>query len=432
VTKRDGDLRYFWRGWDFGETTVRILPISKDTLPSRAEAYAPTELLVCTGQNYIDKARWGGVRYCRSNCPKGGADWIVSSQDERNDKPTGAEIMNFQVYFNVTTSVSTSVGPLPGVAISWNGDNGNPVNTDQNGNAHCTVTGQTGNLVEFTATKNTYSTQKLSLSLGAQNDANHPLQFQLQGHGWLPCISCFIVSAATGSLDSDEVRRMQEIRARVATVSALSGQLIAEILREYYQFSPDIAADIERDEAARKAVLRIVVRPLMAWYALAVTLGLELPDAKTVDRHVQDVVNACAPPSVSTAAMLEALRSGKSLPADVPREILPFMDRARQAGRSQFASWAIFDPLIRAWSLGERSADVIDEVSEWLGNAPLETLPQPADPDVLDEELKRLSGFFDFRPAARRQVGIRLASAWPGAVPALTRNGFLSQASIAT
>jgi len=340
--------------------------------------------------------------------------------------------MSFVVYFNVTTSVSTSVGPLPGVAIGWNGDNGHPVTTDQNGNAHATVTGQPGNVVEFTATEDTYSTQKLSFKLGDPNDAGHPLNFQLQGYGWIPCGSCFIVSAATGSPDSDEVRRMQQIRARVATVSALSGQLIAEILREYYQFSPEIAADIERDEGARKAVLRIVVRPLMAWYALAVTLGLELPDVETVDRHVQGVLNACAPPSGSTAATLEAIRSGKPLPADVPAEILPFMDRARQAGRSQFASWAILDPLIRAWSLGERPANVVDEVSQWLGNAPLEALSQPSDPDVLDEELKKLSGFFDFRPAARRQVGIRLASAWPGAVPALTRNGFLSPASIAT
>jgi hypothetical protein len=214
----------------------------------------------------------------------------------------------------------------------------------------------------------------------------------------------------------------------------LSGQLVAEILREYYQFSPEIAAELEGDEAARRAVLEVVVRPLMAWYALAVTLGLDLSDGETVKRHVRDVLDACAgnPGGRSILAALEAIRSGKPLPAGAPGAILPFMDRARPVGGSHFASWAILDPLVRAWSLGVRHADVIDEVSEWLGSAPLETLSQPADPDVLDEDLKKLSGFFDFRPTARRQVGIRMALAWPEAVPALTRSGFLSQTSIPT
>jgi hypothetical protein len=172
----------------------------------------------------------------------------------------------------------------------------------------------------------------------------------------------------------------------------------------------------------------------MAWYALAVTLGLKLSDGETVKRHVQDVLDACVgiPGGRSILAALEAIRSGKPLPAGAPAAILPFIDRAGQVRGSHFASWAILDPLVRAWSLRVRHADVIDEVSEWLGSAPLETLSQPADPDVLDEDLKKLSGFFDFRPTARRQVGIRMALAWPEAVPALTRNGFLSQTSIPT
>jgi hypothetical protein len=168
----------------------------------------------------------------------------------------------------------------------------------------------------------------------------------------------------------------------------------------------------------------MVVRPLMAWYSLAVSLGLELSDAKTAECHVHEALNACAvdPSSFSIPAVLEAIRSGKPLPEDSPGAILPFMDRAREAARLRSASW----------TLRERRADVVDELSEWLGNAPLETLLRPEDPDVLDNDLKTLSGFFDFRPAARRQLGIRLASAWPETVPALARNGFLSEESMAT
>jgi hypothetical protein len=346
--------------------------------------------------------------------------------------------MSYTIYFYVTTQVSTNpAGPLPNAKITWPGDNNVGATSGSDGTAFGTViTNDNQNKVACTASAGSdYSTQTLTGS--SANDKNHPLVFHLQGYGWIPCGPhgpCFIVSAATGSPDSAEVRQMQQMRARVAGVSALSGQLIAEILREYYQFSPEIAAHIDKDEAARRFVLGMVVRPLMAWYSLAVSLGLELSDAKTAECHVHEALDACAvdPSSFSIPAVLEAIRSGKPLPEDSPGAILPFMDRAREAARLRSASWAILDPLVRLWTLRERRADVVDELSEWLGNAPLETLLRPEDPDVLDNDLKTLSGFFDFRPAARRQLGIRLASAWPETVPALARNGFLSEESMAT
>jgi hypothetical protein len=220
---------------------------------------------------------------------------------------------------------------------------------------------------------------------------------------------------------------MQQMRARVAGLSALTNQLIAEILREYYQFSPGIAADFEKDEAARTAVLETVVRPLMAWYALAITLGLGSSNADAVERHVQDVLDACVGDHGKPwmAAVLEDVRSGKPLRQDVPEAILPFVGRIREAARLRTASWAILDPLMRISTLSARQANVIDEVSEWLASAPLETLGQPTGPDVADAEFKTLSGFFDFRPAARHRLGSRLATAWPEVVPSLTRNGLL-------
>src|SRR5260221_145191 len=80
---------------------------------------------------------------------------------------------------------------------------------------------------------------------------------------------CFIVSATTGSPASIEVTHLRHLRDRVAAASGLAAKLIDAIYDEYYQFSPGIAANLEQDAVARNAVLRIVVRPLLAWYTLA-------------------------------------------------------------------------------------------------------------------------------------------------------------------
>jgi hypothetical protein len=217
----------------------------------------------------------------------------------------------------------------------------------------------------------------------------------------------------------------------VGAASALSGQVISEILREYYQFSPQIAANLEKDELARKAVLRIVVRPLIAWYTLASNLGLERADRNAVSQAAQEVLDAC-PRSLGeglVAPVLEAIQSGGPLPEDAPQQLLAFLPRIREAARLRFASWAILDALVRAWTLSARHVDVLAEVGEWLATAPLELVAQPKDPKRLDVDLAALAGFFDFRPRARLQLGARLAEAWPESVEALERHGFMELSS---
>lgn len=238
---------------------------------------------------------------------------------------------------------------------------------------------------------------------------------------------CFIVSAATGSRDSAEVRRLQQIRAGIVDTSVLGAQLIREILREYYRFSQGIAAVLEKDEAVRTAVLEIVVRPLVAWYNLAFILGQGgrgPSDARTVELHAQAVLDAC-PGDPSTAALFEAIRSGKPLPENAPQAILSIADKVKAAPRLPYASWAIFDPLVSVWSLRTSKANAVDEVAQWLGAAPLERFSPPSDQQALDIELKIVAGFFDFNLGARRQLGARLAAAWPQSASALEKQGFI-------
>jgi hypothetical protein len=80
---------------------------------------------------------------------------------------------------------------------------------------------------------------------------------------------------------------------------------------------------------------------------------------------------------------------------------------------------------VRVWSLRKSQSNVVDEVAQWLGAAPLEGFSPPSDQQALDGELNIVAGFLGFRPGARRQLGTRLAAAWPQLSSALEKHGFL-------
>ncbi|MFA5924601.1 MAG: CFI-box-CTERM domain-containing protein [Methylococcaceae bacterium] len=240
---------------------------------------------------------------------------------------------------------------------------------------------------------------------------------------------CFIVTATTGSSESVEVSRLRHLRDRVSAASRLGAQLINVIYGEYEQFSPAIAAELEQNVIAQKAALWVIVRPLLAWYTLAGILAFEQADPKAVKQAAQDVLNTCPRylGGSSIIALLDKIRAGDALPPDTNPLLLDFAPRIQAATRLPFASWAILDPLVRAWRSATDRLDVVDEVAQWLATAPLELLAPPNDPQVLDVELGVLVGFFDFRPMLRLQLGERLAAAWPDAASALGRAGFVSQ-----
>ena len=237
--------------------------------------------------------------------------------------------------------------------------------------------------------------------------------------------SCFIVSATTGSPQSAEVNRLRQLRDRVASASRLGDQLIDVIYRDYAQFSPAIAVELERDLMTQKAVLWGAVRPLLAWYSLAGVLAFDHTDRNAVTQATRQVADACPRylGGASIVALLEGIRAGDPLPAASHPLLQEFAPRIQAAATLRFASWAILDPLVRVWRSATDRVDVVDQVAQWLATAPLDALPPPRDPQLLEHELAVLAGFFDFRPTARRQLGARLATAWPDAAGALTRAG---------
>jgi len=238
---------------------------------------------------------------------------------------------------------------------------------------------------------------------------------------------CFIVSAATGSTDSEEISQLRQLRDQVGSVSRLGAELIDVIYAEYYEFSPAIAAEVEADAFTQQAVLRMIVRPLLAWYSLAGTLAFDCADEEAVQRAANDVAKACpiflgGPAIVS---VLEAIRGNQPLPPDTPQLLLEFAPKIQQAASYRGASWAILDPLLRAWKTAIDGLDVVEQVSQWMANAPLESLTQPVSEESLEAELVVLRDFFRFRPDAMQDLGARLTVAWPNTAVSLARHGFI-------
>jgi hypothetical protein len=238
---------------------------------------------------------------------------------------------------------------------------------------------------------------------------------------------CFIVTATTGSPVSVELVGLRLLRDQISMMSPLADRLIESIYREYYQFSPDMALRLHHDEMARMAVLGLVVRPLLAWYSLAGTLALSHSDSDAIERASHDLVAACPrfPGTGSIVSILATIRAGGSLPLAAPRLLRDLTPRLRQAAGLPHVAWAILDPLARAWAVATRHADPVEQVAQWLADAPIETLTPPADPAALDGQLRGLARFYQFQPRARMQLGSRLAVAWPEARATLARHAYI-------
>ena len=239
---------------------------------------------------------------------------------------------------------------------------------------------------------------------------------------------CFIVSAATGSPQSDEVNQLRMLRDRVAGMSGLSTRLIDLIYDEYFRYSPEIAKRVENDRMTQQAVLAVVVRPLLAWYSLAGELALSGagPAANLAARAVADACPVFLG-RAKIAASLDALRAGEPLPPDATRLMGELVPRIREAAQTRFVAWAVLNPLARLWNAAAHGHDMAEAVSAWLADAPLDAVTPPGHPSALDFELATLARLLAFNPAVKPVLGARLAAAWPSASGALSRHGFIEQ-----
>lgn len=242
---------------------------------------------------------------------------------------------------------------------------------------------------------------------------------------------CFIVSATTGSPESAENMRLNMMRDRMMKSTQIGGALLEAIYADYYSFSPAIARELDADLALRDGVLKLIVRPLIAWYGLVESLVLDSRDERAAERGATAVREACAAarrPARDVLATLQRIRYGEGLEPGVDRVLSYIASRWPDEEALPFAGWAIIDPLTRAWHCAADGVDPRMSAGAWLLSAPLEDLPTPPAEEDLGAELSLLARGPFADPLLRTAIGARLGAAWPELTHELRRHGFLDMA----
>ena len=236
--------------------------------------------------------------------------------------------------------------------------------------------------------------------------------------------SCFIVTATTGSPQSDEVVLLRDLRGAVSTTSAVACRLIDGMYEEYQRFSPVVADWLDADAAARDNALVVEVTPLVAWYRLAGALALDAGDPSAADLALSDAELACDHIAPWDAARLfTALGAAAEVPADLPPALAALGAQLTPGASLPLVRWAVLEPLSRMWASAVRGLDLAVEIERWLASAPIDLIDAPA-ADSLDTELGELASLLAFSPQARAELARRIQIAWPDTAQALTRSGF--------
>jgi len=189
-------------------------------------------------------------------------------------------------------------------------------------------------------------------------------------------ISCFIVTAATGSAESEEVVALRALRDGVAQRSAIAASLIDAIYDEYWQFSPAVAERLDADKFARQGALMAAVRPLVAWYRLAGCLALDRDNEPALQEAKRALPDAC-PRWLSPRSMAQriaALRRQEPVADDAPQTLRELAPHLHRAASLPLVNWAVLEPLERCWAIAAERLDPVREVGRWLGDAPVERL----------------------------------------------------------
>jgi len=69
------------------------------------------------------------------------------------------------------------------------------------------------------------------------------------------------------------------------------------------------------------------------------------------------------------------------------------------------ATWALLDPLLRLWGAASvEEFDLVEQVGEWLIDAPYEAVAEAVEPGSLGDAVRSVTGFLDNRPGLTQRL----------------------------
>lgn len=256
--------------------------------------------------------------------------------------------------------------------------------------------------------------------------------------------SCFIVSAASGSAQSPEVKRLVQIRDTLLRGTEMGRRYCEELFREYYQFSPQLATEIAHQPQFKSAIYLFVVRPLVDWFAALEIFGRH-DNACSAGAAAAEILSAhwcsesydehCLPPSFVISQAIDELRpsegQAKSLHSSqlaalacfdmtsVFEYLVDFV--ADKIDHFPYVAWTLIEPLSFYWEqFLVRSSGLLQTgeafscfVGEWLARMPLPSDFFALGLAKLETSLSELRTTIFRNERTRSAYGGRLISAAP-------------------
>jgi hypothetical protein len=222
---------------------------------------------------------------------------------------------------------------------------------------------------------------------------------------------CFIVSAVSGSPQSASVNRLNRTRDLLLRASVLGRDLVERIYREYYAFSPAIAAELTADPALRAMVHADVVAPLVEWYGLVEARYLH-GDANIVTALAEMLLAGIQQGDMTGLSdSYSAFARAAPLPVNAPSGLVYLRERiGSQALSTALVRWAYAEPLDACFACAAQGADARDllaKMAGWIGRIPLEGAAAHRGAAEFETEVRNLAAALG-EPAMRHALGARL------------------------
>jgi hypothetical protein len=258
-------------------------------------------------------------------------------------------------------------------------------------------------------------------------------------------IDCFMVTAATGSPRSPQVRWLADLRDRSLEHTFLGQLVFDQLFLEYYQVSARIAADMRRSVNLKASIARLIVDPLLTMLATA-ERWLRGDDDPVDEEFVSllatthawlgDRAEARLP--VISRLIGELAHNGDTDRADelsrdpdeeasrddVLTEVKTTLAYLRRIARDStvgttYLAWAMFLPVEAYWStmanLSASQGGLTAGLHKWLAAMPLPPEYSTAQERVVRRDLAWLAGQV-VAPEARAAFGRRMLSAYGASV----------------
>jgi hypothetical protein len=230
---------------------------------------------------------------------------------------------------------------------------------------------------------------------------------------------CFIATAAAGSSTGERVRALRRLRDRHLRSSSWGELFFQQLFREYYRFSPQVAAAMRRSESLRIGIDDLCVAPLLRFFETATTFvdSRGTHASSTALRECRMDRAVLGEMAMAVRDLRRSSRAPRIPPGPTAAIVAEFSRNGLRSTRRRmpYVDWALLEPLLLAYRTMTEDvpapvadARLRERIEEWLTRMPLPSASSFASDDERVAELRAMADAVFTTDSIRRQIALRL------------------------